>query len=169
MLDLMGEIRRSAMMQLNRMGGLPNQRFFTPTDDFWRALGEVLPADVNLVDAGCGRGDLIGEAERYGMTIHGIDICARDGQDPRVAHADAVPYPWSPECWPMMCRPSHDGWTWDATRQARKSGAHVLYVGLPGNYKQDLGHMRAECLGEVGMEGEKLYLIKPYKQKGRPT
>lgn len=164
MLDLMSEIRRSAMHQLNRMGGLPNQRFFTPTDAFWQVLGETLPADVTLVDAGCGRGELIGEAHSRGMTIRGIDICVREGQDARVEHVDAVSYPWGAKRWLMMCRPSHDGWAREATTQARQLGAHVLYVGLPSNYERDLGKIRGKCLGKVGVEGEKLYLIQPYGQ-----
>lgn len=167
MLDLMADLRRDAMRRINRTGGLPNQRFFTPTEAFWQALGDVLPAGVGLVDAGCGRGDLIGEAEGRGMTIHGIDICDREGQDPRVVRADAVSYPWSAARWLMMCRPDHSGWAWDATRLARRRGAHVLYVGLPDNYRRDLGRMKNECLGRVGVEGENLYLLKPYAGFGK--
>lgn len=169
MFYLMTEVWRSATSLISRMGGLPNQRFFTPTAKFWMVLSEALPVDVILVDAGCGRGDLISEAHSRGMTILGIDICAREGQDARVEHVDAVTYPWSTKRWLMICRPSHDGWASDATHRARQRGAHVLYVGLPSNYERDLGQIRSKCLGKVGMEGEKLYLIKPYKQKGRPT
>ena len=148
------------------LDGLPSQRFFTPTPDFWALLDQVAPPGIQVVDSGCGMGDLIGEAEQHGRHLLGIDVGYRQGQDRRVKRENAIYYPWSPEVWPMMCRPSHDGWAYYTMQNARKRGATVLYVGLPKNYDRDFGRVRSTCLGVVGEEGERLYVMQPYKPRG---
>lgn len=160
---MMSDIRARAAMLLRSMGGLPNQRFFTPRGRFWRVLREVVPGDVDLVDAGCGRGDLIVEGAALAFDLIGIDISPREGQNSRVVLCDAVEYDWGPFVWPLICRPSHDGWVADTVSAARKAGATVLYVSTQQNYKRDLGRIRSKCLGIVGLEGERMYLIPPYK------
>jgi hypothetical protein len=146
------------------MVGLPSQRFFTPLDSFWPLLDSLVPANVQLVDSGCGMGDLIGEAELHGRGLIGIDVGYREGQDARIQQADAVSYPWDSTTWPMICRPSHDGWAFYTMQKARKAGAAVLYVGLPKNYQRDFGHVRSTCYGIVGEEGERLYVMQPYQR-----
>lgn len=144
--------------------GLPSHRFFTPLPCFWEKLKAVVPDSVQLVDSGCGMGDLIGEAEKVGRILKGIDVGFREGQDRRVQREDAITYDWTPETWPMMCRPSHDGWAYYTMQNARKRGSAVLYVGLPRNYDRDLGRVRSKCYGVVGEEGEKLYVIDPFRK-----
>lgn len=143
--------------------GLPSHRFFTPLPEFWKVLDLVAPPGVQLVDTGCGMGYLIGEAEPHGRRLVGIDIGTRVGQDPRVRREDALSYPWAPDMWPLICRPSHDGWAYDTMRLARQRGAAVLYVGLPRNYERDLGSVRSKRYGVVGEEGERLYVVEPYR------
>jgi hypothetical protein len=142
---------------------LPGNRFFRPLPRFWEALDEVVPRDVQLVDAGCGRGDLLREAAQVGRALLGIDVSSREGQDPRVLPLDAIRFKWNKRIWPMMCRPSHDGWAHLTMQAARKAGAGVLYVGLPKNYEVDLGSVRSTSHGIVGKEGERLYLLEPYR------
>ena len=142
---------------------LGNLRFFTPTDRFWEVLHDIVPADVALVDCGTGRGDLIEEAASHNIPMIGIDISKREGQSSRVLQADALTWEWGNKTWPMFCRPSHDGWSFGTMRKARKANAHVIYVGLSGNYENDMGATRSRNLGIVGEEGERLYFLKPYK------
>lgn len=142
---------------------LPANRFFTPLPCFWDVLDTVVPGEVQLVDAGCGKGDLLQEASQVGRSLIGIDVALRDGQDPRVLQKNAIRFGWNERMWPMMCRPSHDGWAYLTMQAARRCGACVLYVGLPKNYKVDLGSARSTCYGVVGEEGERLYLLRPYR------
>lgn len=144
---------------------LPSHRFFTPLPCFWEKLDVLVPADVQLVDSGCGMGDLLREAETVGRTLIGIDVGYRTGQDARIQRKDAIAYAWSKSVWPMMCRPSHDGWAYYTMQNARKRGAAVLYVGLPTNYERDFGGARSVCHGVVGEEGEHLYVMQPYKKR----
>ncbi len=146
---------------------LPANRFFTPLPRFWDVLNDVVPHEVQLVDAGCGQGDLLREADQVGRTLIGIDVTPRDDQDPRVLLLDAIRFRWNKRIWPMMCRPSHDGWAYLTMRAARKAGAGVLYVGLPKNYAVDLGSVRSTSHGIVGEEGERLYLLEPYQSAKR--
>lgn len=164
MSHLMNGLREMAYARMASVA-LPGQRFFTPLPEFWDRLNEVAPAGVQLVDTGCGRGDLLGEAEAMGRELIGIDVASRTGQDSRVLMRNAITYPWSAATWPMLCRPSHDGWAAEVMKVARQAGAIVLYVGLPKNYRQDLGRVRSVNHGIVGAEGERLYVIAPYRPR----
>jgi hypothetical protein len=158
------DVRALAYRYLSSVS-LPAQRFFEPLPCFWDKLNEAVPQGVQLVDSGCGTGALIDEAFAAGRSLIGIDIAARDVQHEAVVRANAITYNWSAEVWPLVCRPSHDGWAYETMIAARKRGAAYLYVGLPSNYLIDLGYVRSVCFGVVGVEGEKLYFVRPYKKR----
>ncbi len=160
---MMNSLRELAYARMGGAGALPDHRFFTPLPDFWDSLEVVTPVGVQLVDTGCGRGDLLGEAALAGRILLGIDVAYRSGQNACVKKHNAITYPWGRLTWPMICRPSHDGWAEETVKAAREAGATVLYVGLPKNYYRDLGRVRSVNHGVVGEEGERLYVISPYR------
>lgn len=138
---------------------LPSQRFFTPTEEFWEMLSTV-PEDVQIIDCGTGNGELVQEARDRGFNLRGIDLFYRDGRSPLVEFGDATTFKWSPQVWPMFCRPSHDGWVEETVVRARNSGATSIYVGLKSNFFIDIGSFRAKRHPEqVGVEREYWYTI----------
>lgn len=160
--DVLDDVRALTYSRLSSSEPMCALRWFTPTDEFWKLLDRIVPPGVLLVDAGCGMGKLVEESQARGRRMLGIDIMPRDGQTPGIVSIqDAIRYGWSETTWPLICRPSHDGWCYDAAHQARRKGAHVLYVGLPKNYGRDMGRVRSKSYGVIGAEGERLYAVKP--------
>lgn len=158
---LMQQLRQQAYATMQ----MPINRFFTPVPYFWELL-RLWPG-VSFVDCGCGDGSLIGESIKNGLRIKGCDIATRDGQDRRVTQMDATTLSWSAKRWPLICRPSHDGWTAEVIDAARRQGAHSLYVGLSRNFQQDIGCFAGARKSQlpVGEEGEWLYVIKPLRSR----
>jgi hypothetical protein len=143
---------------------LPEGRFFTPKPAFWDYLKTL--RGIRIIECGAGSGDLISEAEQHGLAITANDICRRPGQDPRVRSDDATALDWSPTLWPLICRPSHDGWANEVADRAQTQGSYTLWVGLPRNFEKDLSCYGPKCKlfrDDVGEDGERLYIIKPKK------
>lgn len=151
------------------MLSLPSQTFFNPTPNFWVLLDQLVPSNVQLIDSGCGMGHLIDQAKTHDRAVIGIDINRRDNQNPDVMYCDAVYYEWSPTVWPLICRPDHSGWAYQAAFNARNAGSTVIYAGLPSNYQQDFGYIRSADYGAIGEDGEHLYLIKPFVRQMKNT
>ena len=138
---------------------LPSQVFFTPNEGFWDIVRSYVAEGIKFVDCGCGMGALIEQGQQRGIEIGGIDIGTREGQHSKVVHGDALELRWSPTLWPLVCRPSHDGWVHELFEIARCRGAGALYVGLPCNYHRDLSGLGAVRVAgpAVGAEGEHIY------------
>lgn len=156
MSEFMRQLKRDAMMGVT----LPRGRFFKPKPKFFKVLAEH---KVGWVDAGCGSGELAHEARPHGITMLGIDLCAREGQMPDVVQLDATQMPYSSHLWPVICRPSHDGWAGDVIDCAHRRGARVLYVSKPGNFDLDVpdGLTVLSKHENVGMDGEHAWLLAP--------
>lgn len=165
MLDQLQNMRRLALGQLE----LPSQRFFTPTDAFWHFIG-IHHQKVELIECGSGTGYVLEEAARRGLRLRGVDLASRLGQSSIVEKLDATQLPWSPTCWPIICRPDHSGWATEVLRKARASHASGWYVGLSRNYTRDLEGLRTQRqVGTFGEDGEKLYWIPPPVIQKQPT
>ena len=79
---------------------------------------------------------------------------------------DATRFKYTPACWPVICRPSHDGWCFDTIEAALEQGAHALYVGLPKNRQTDTGRYYRrvhKTWKKVGAEGESMRMYAPAK------
>jgi hypothetical protein len=114
------------------------------------------------VDCGAGNGQLVDEAVKLGYQMIGLDIAYREDQSSRVQLVDCTTFPFSPGLWPIICRPSHDGFCLETVQHALSRGAGVIYVGLPSNTEQDLQetvqHVKEEYT-EVGFDGEVLLIL----------
>lgn len=149
---------------------LPPQVFFTPGVAFWMwMLGWIQRDGIEFIDCGCGMGILIEQAKQRGVKIRGVDFSKRQGQHKEVEQQNALDLRWGPKKWPLICRPSHDGWCEDVIRNAQRDGACAVYVGLPSNYQRDIGMFRTLRIGKnpVGVGGEMMYLIQPLKGKSK--
>ncbi len=148
---------------------LPSQVFFTPTERFWECITPwITHHRIELVDCGCGMGILIEKAKQRKLKIRGVDYVKRPGQHKEVERTNVTDLSWSDTKWPLICRPSHDGWCEDVIRKAQDDGAMSIYVGLPKNYETDIGMFQTKKVfgsKPVGVEGEQLYLIAPLKKQ----
>lgn len=145
---------------------MPNLRFFTPLPIFWKMLTLVCGEKVLLVDCGCGKGDLISEGITNDRAILGIDVMPRENQDSKVMSIDAMDYKWSPTVWPLICRPSHEGWVSDVVKNALSQGATPIYVSLNKNRIRDLEEYQENSWMlhiKVGQDGEHMWVILPNK------
>lgn len=141
---------------------LPALTFFEPTDAFFAALAPF--KSQAIVECGAGMGHVTKAAQAQGFNMRAIDLVRRKGQWKKVEIADAELQPYSPELWPLMCRPDHSGWVYDVLERALTRGAQALYVGLDRNLEQDLGeYVGRERLRvpDVGEEGEMLLVFDP--------
>ena len=138
---------------------LPSGSFFEPNEKFWAAFEAY--KHLKLIDCGCGSGELLEAAIQRGFNMKGVDILRREKQSSKVMQADATLLPWSETQWPLICRPSHDGWANDVADKALIHGAHVLWVGKPNNYEVDsLCEYKTRALARnVGSDKETLYLL----------
>lgn len=136
------------------------QTFFTPNEDFWKALREALPDGVKLIDCGAGMGHVTAEARRRGFDMDAVDLCSREGMDPCVRIEDATRIQWGKYLWPLICRPCHNGFAAVIARNALVVHARLLYVGLQKNVRRDLGATPTRLRSNIGEEGENLYLLK---------
>jgi hypothetical protein len=155
--SLLRELKAQALSGLR----LPAGRFFTPTPVFFEALTAY---HVDYIDAGCGSGDTTVESNAAGLHMTGVDIAERDGERPGILHIDALDMPYSPDMWPVICRPSHDGWAEDVAEKALLSGAHVFYAGFAKNHAEDLGrlkHFIVRRWKKAGRSDEGLVLLSP--------
>ena len=155
--DLLVSLRADLMRQGME---LPPGRFFTPRYRFWDVL-KLLPPKM-YVDCGAGNGQLVDEAVKLGYQMIGLDIAYREDQSSRVQLVDCTTFPFSPGLWPIICRPSHDGFCADTIAHALCRGANAIYVGLSQNIEQDLQetqrHVKEEYT-EVGFDGEVLLIL----------
>lgn len=139
---------------------LPAGRFFTPTEEFFAIMQQF--EGVRFVDAGCGNGLLAVEARPWDITMVGVDLIVRVGQDPNVIIMDALHMPYNESLWALICRPNHDGWCEDVARKALEAGAKVLYVGLERNVEDDLGDLMFNVetvYTDVGQDGEAMFVL----------
>lgn len=157
MIDMMATLKRSLMFGMT----LPANRFFKPTSEFFEVLKTF--GKRGFIDAGCGLGTLSKEAKARGISMVGIDLCQRPGQDTSVLQMDATQFPYGKHLWPVICRPNHDGWVNDAACHALVRGASVLYVGLDHNIEDDLDDLLFNISGhwpDVGKDGEGMWLLE---------
>lgn len=164
--SMVASMLRGMVSARSAMGGvaLPATRFFKPTRKLFMLLARLdRGGALTFIDCGCGTGATTRELRAEGFDVKGIDLLRREGQGIDVSVCDAVLYPFSATVWPLICRPSHDGWAREVLDQARIAGAHVLYAGLPKNLKYDMGRVQySKHWREVGSEGETLYLYAPH-------
>lgn len=156
--DMLSSLR---YMAYSRMGTLPKLQWFEPTPTFWHTMDQWR-TDIAFVDAGCGLGNLTREAKKRGFDMMAVDICKRVGQVRSVMLMDACVMPYTRNLWPILCRPSHDGWAYGCISRALEMGASALYVSLPHNAERDLDDLQSKVslqVTNVGAEGETLYLI----------
>lgn len=159
-------IRRHALSNLT----MPAGRFFTPLPLFWYLMS-CFSRQVKFIDCGCGDGSLLIEAREHEIPIvRAVDLAHREGQLPEVEKVDATELEWSPYLWPLLCRPSHDGWAQEVMENARKQQSSTIYVGLPSNYHRDVfRHAVRMAKGPVGQDGERMYLLRPPNATGLPS
>lgn len=155
----------AALRSLAYMGlELPALRFFTPTDIFWSMLRHEMNSGVTFVECGSGNGDLLDEAADHGFELEGWDPIKREGQSKRVIQGDATELNWGPKVWPLICRPSHDGFANEIVEKARSQGATTWFITLPRNYERSLSeYMTYRLATNIGVEGERLWAIRPLK------
>lgn len=162
MLSLAAEMQAMRAIRLASVE-LPSHSFFTPTEEFWRLIKQKHDALIRFFECGAGMGRVLDQAKERGLHMEGCDISYRPGQSDLVSRCDATRLTiFNPFLWPLVCRPSHDGWIDEVAKTARVRGANMLYAGLPSNYDRDIRHYRTVKLNvvPVGIEGESLYLIK---------
>lgn len=155
------ELKARLRADLMRHGmDLPPGRFFTPRYRFWDVLKRLPPK--MYVDCGAGNGQLVDEAVKLGYQMIGLDIAYREDQSSRVQLVDCTRFPFAPGLWPIICRPSHDGFCIETITHAFSRGAGAIYVGLSRNIEQDLQetvrHVKEEYT-EVGFDGEVLLIL----------
>lgn len=134
-------------------------RFFTPNETFWLSLEQF--KHIDLIDCGTGLALLPVEAKAKGFNMLGIDLAIQVG-DTASIRMDAIDYKFGYRTWPIICRPSHDGWCDEVIRNAKRSKASALYVGLRKNLTHDCyGHVRSakRIASNVGEEGESLWRL----------
>lgn len=150
---------------------MPALAFFKPTDRFWTALRCLpVPKDGGLVDVGTGMGHVPEAAQTKGLQyrVAGIDLCHRPGQWRGVLHADGRKFIWTEACWPLICRPSHDGWCEDVLVAALEHGAGAVYVGKNKGVRNDLGTLFKQHTlwwPNVGEEREGMWFFKPRRTR----
>lgn len=145
---------------------LPAGRFFKPRELFWSLLLEEIKKGITFVECGSGSGELLDEAHERHIEIAGFDICKREGQSRRVCHGDATQLHWGPTRWPLICRPSHDGFANEIVEAARECGATTWFITKPENYDRDLSFYHTKKLASnVGHERERLWAISPLKDR----
>ena len=142
--SFMQQLRTDALY----MKVLPGGRFFTPTDKFWKILSDY--KEINFVDAGCGSGDTTREALEKGFNMTAVDLCIRPDQFSHVLFVDAATFPYSEKYWPVICRPSHDGFCYDTIRLALEKNAKCFYVGLISNIESDLDESQIKRITKTG-------------------
>lgn len=140
---------------------LPPGQFFTPNESFWLHL-RLQPA-VKYIECGAGNGYTTVQALQRGLDMSAVDIAYREDTDNVVLMVDATLdiLPWSPRCWPLICRPSHGGWAGHVMSNAIRRGASTLYVGLERNVCIDIPDAFRTTLvaTDVGLEGESMYVV----------
>lgn len=162
---LTSDLAKTLRLNMARQLVLPEGRFFVPTQVFWDYMKTL--TGISIIECGAGNGALIAEAEQHGLAFMANDICRRPDQDRRVQQMDATGLDWSERRWPLICRPSHDGWANEVADRAQTQGAYTLWVGLPRNFEKDLACYGPKCKlfrDAVGQDGERLYIIKPKKR-----
>jgi len=156
-MNVLAELRRT----IGYGALLPSQRFFTAKPEFFDIL-KGLEGPKVFIEAGCGMGDTTTQAKARGLQMIGVDVAYRAGQADHVLMLDATIFTYAPTTWLLMCRPNHDGWSYDAAERALQMGASVLYVGFAKNHRQDLGRL-AQFITKrwpvVGDEGERMVLL----------
>jgi hypothetical protein len=159
MSDVMIALRYAAYSQIGTLAGL---QWFTPNEKFWSTLEAY--KSINLVDAGCGVGNVTREAKKRGFIMTPVDMIRRKGQIKSVMHVDAVTLPYSKETWPLICRPDHSGWAYDCMARALSLGACAIYVGKEENIEQDVDDLESKIslrIEAVGEEEEVFLLLEP--------
>lgn len=158
MSDFLQELRERVLADMC----MPAARFFTPRARFWNLLHELVKEHPNLVflDCGTGMGDLPREAGERGLRMLGVDHVDREGQDQKVLRMDARFCRFGPLVWPLMCRPSHEGWAYEVAKAGLAAGATVLYAGKPENVSRDIPSGYTSLGRNVGAEGESLYQLR---------
>lgn len=160
-MNLMQQVRARMMGSIT----FPANRFFTPLPVFWQVILELTiekrtaGIDLTFMDCGCGTGALISEALDHGIKLVGCDLMPREGQSSQVLQLDATRLRWTPNHWPLICRPDHDGWAAEVISNAAEQGARAIYVGLPRNYSRDVAGLGMRVLQrKVGRDGETMYI-----------
>lgn len=151
--------------QWDRMYGtsIPRQRFFVPTDLFWKKLKEL--GFSMIIDCGTGNGDLPKEAIDHDIKMAGIDIIHRDDNGPcEVQIIPAHRIPFSSDIWALTCRPDHSGWCYNLQELAAESGAGFIYVGMPNNIDTDVDldlNLPDDLILNAGEDGESMLVWLP--------
>lgn len=157
-MSLMAALRAASLANMT----MPAGRFFKPTEAFWSALKAAVDQGIHFIDCGAGSGELIDEARARGIPLAGVDICKREGQSEAVIQGDATMITWSPKLWPLLCRPSYDGFANEIVDHARSQGATTWFICKPSSFQRHLaGYPTKKHDSVVGLEDDRLYIIKP--------
>jgi hypothetical protein len=138
---------------------LPAQVFFRPKPKF---LDFMALRKYPIVDIGAGLGHFQWKMNQRHpkVPVVSIDIAMRDGpqgvgERSQVLIRDALEFSYKFNMCVVACRPSHDGWVYDAFKEALSRASWVFYVGLEKNVAEDLMDLRRHVVfRDAGEEGE---------------
>lgn len=139
---------------------MPGVQFFKPNEAFNDWMLQTCNGRL-VYDVGAGCGQVAQQLKASGILVKALDIHRRDGAQHPVVIADGASYPYEAGSIVMLCRPCHGLFTQAVIEQAiYRSVFSILYVGLAGNLKDDLGKYRSRfkrVLTKTGRDGENIY------------
>jgi len=159
------DLRRMAAMH---MAPLPDMVFFEPSGVFVDWLVR-LAGRREVVDCGCGTGELVRRVVEAGGKAIGLDVADREGQVVDVVPIDATAFPFTSRHVAVLARPSRGEWIREVIEKAHEAGADVVYVGLPKHHAEDVGDLEGvECvMTDAGRDGESVYLLRGGREMGK--
>lgn len=175
--DLIEQVRKIRSVFVNKRKNYETiNRFFKPDKEMLLWLKELANERI-IVDVGCGKGDLLFDLARVGLTVIGIEPHCDASEIRRKFITEFNEMLHLEKCYVsdsrllkvltpdnaiiLICRPCHGNFV-DEVIRANVNKVPIYYIGLPKNNGVDINYSEHEIISHVGSseDGEIVVKIK---------